>query len=70
MIQDPVCGMVFDAEDAAARSEFHGQEYYFCSPHCKILFDEDPAKHIWLAEFSRFFKPAHLSNSNKELNHD
>lgn len=40
--KDPVCGMTVDEEDAAARSEYEGTTYYFCSKGCKAEFDSDP----------------------------
>jgi len=43
MSTDPVCGMEVDEAQAAARSEYQGQTYYFCSESCKAEFDKDPA---------------------------
>ena len=42
MARDPVCGMDVDPARAAARSEYRGRTYYFCSPHCKEEFDTAP----------------------------
>jgi Cu+-exporting ATPase len=40
---DPVCGMQVDEKDAAAGKSTHkGRDYYFCSPHCKTKFDNNP----------------------------
>ncbi len=45
MAKDPVCGMEVNPEQAAARSEYQGQTYYFCAPGCKKEFDKDPARY-------------------------
>ncbi len=42
---DPVCGMEVDPKQAAGKSEYQGQTYYFCSPGCKKTFDNEPAKY-------------------------
>jgi YHS domain-containing protein len=34
MAQDPVCHMDVDEKLAAAKSEYQGQTYYFCSLGC------------------------------------
>jgi YHS domain-containing protein len=39
---DPVCGMTVKPESAAASYEHDGMEYYFCSPHCRNKFQENP----------------------------
>ena len=46
MAKDPVCGMEVDEKEAAAKSEYKGRAYYFCAPHCKKSFDEDPEKYV------------------------
>ena len=46
MAIDPVCGMAVDEQSAAARSEYKGTTYYFCSPGCKRSFDRDPEKYV------------------------
>jgi Cu+-exporting ATPase len=53
MIRDPVCGLRLDDEqstqglidEAAYKSEYEGQTYYFCSQRCKQQFDQDPERH-------------------------
>jgi Cu+-exporting ATPase len=45
-IADPVCGMTVEPGSAAARHEYNGTNYYFCSHHCAQKFKEDPEK--WL----------------------
>lgn len=46
MAKDPVCGMEVDEKKAAARVEYKGQTYYFCSSGCKIAFEKDPEKYL------------------------
>lgn len=43
---DPVCGMTVQADKAAARLEFDGKLYLFCSTHCRDKFETDPKKYI------------------------
>ena len=45
MMKDPVCGMDVDPKTAAAKSDYQGQTYYFCSLGCKQSFDKDPQKY-------------------------
>ena len=45
MAKDPVCGMNVDEKKAAAKSEYQGQSYYFCSAGCKAAFDKEPQKY-------------------------
>jgi YHS domain-containing protein len=42
MQTDPVCGMQVDDQRATAKSQFQGQNYYFCSDECKRKFDQQP----------------------------
>lgn len=47
----PVCALLEapkapEPEKVKAWSEYAGQPYYFCSPACKIQFDEDPSGFI------------------------
>ena len=52
-LQDPVCGMnVSDASEHHA--QFEGQDYYFCSDHCKQKFSQDPNTYLHKEE-----TPAH-----------
>ena len=50
MTKDPVCGMEIDPKQAAGKSEYQGQTYYFCSAGCKKAFDKEPAKYAGKAE--------------------
>ena len=45
-VTDPVCGMTFPPEDAAATSVVAGKTIHFCAAGCKRKFDADPAKHV------------------------
>lgn len=42
---DPVCGMTIESENAAARTQFDGRTFFFCSESCKREFDADPARY-------------------------
>jgi Cu+-exporting ATPase len=46
MAKDPVCGMDVDEKNAAGKSEHAGVTYYFCSPGCKVRFDQNPQKYL------------------------
>lgn len=46
MVKDPVCGMDVDPKTAAAKSDYKGQTYYFCSKGCKATFDKNPEKFV------------------------
>jgi Cu+-exporting ATPase len=41
-VKDPVCGMDVDVATAAGRTEYQGQEYFFCATTCKEKFDAHP----------------------------
>jgi Cu+-exporting ATPase len=45
-VTDPVCGMTVDPGSAAAKHEYNGKTYHFCSNHCAQKFAADPEK--WL----------------------
>ena len=44
--RDPVCNMEVSEEDAAGRSQYQGQTYYFCSQNCKNKFDQNPRQYV------------------------
>jgi YHS domain-containing protein len=46
MAIDPVCDMEVDSSTAEFKSEYNGEEYYFCSDGCKSEFDEDPENFV------------------------
>lgn len=43
---DPVCGMTVEVATARWKSEYNGQNYYFCAAGCKRTFDQSPEKFI------------------------
>jgi len=43
---DPVCGTKVDEEKAAAKIDYAGVTYYFCSRDCEKAFEEEPAKYM------------------------
>ncbi|HKX28021.1 MAG TPA: YHS domain-containing protein [Blastocatellia bacterium] len=43
---DPVCGMQVNEQQAAGKSQFQGETYYFCSQSCKNKFDQNPQLYI------------------------
>ena len=45
MTKDPVCGMQVNEATAAAKTDYKGKTYYFCSPSCKAAFDKNPEKY-------------------------
>ena len=46
MVKDVVCGMQIDPNEAAGKSEYQGQTYYFCTPGCKRKFDANPQQFV------------------------
>jgi YHS domain-containing protein len=46
MVTDPVCGMEFKPEEAAAQAEYRGRTYYFCSEACKREFERNPPEYV------------------------
>ena len=46
IVEDPVCGMRLDPEDAAATAEHAGARYHFCSQTCHEAFVADPAAYV------------------------
>ena len=45
-VKDPVCGMTVNPQKAAAKEDFNGQEFYFCSKGCAAKFRENPEKYL------------------------
>jgi xanthine dehydrogenase accessory factor len=41
---DVICGMSVVIESARYHSTYENEEYYFCSAHCKRVFDQEPGK--------------------------
>lgn len=46
MVEDPVCGMRIDPDDAAATAEHDGKLQYFCSETCHVAFVANPATYV------------------------
>lgn len=44
--KDPVCGMAVQPKEAAVRTDYGGQTYYFCSAHCQQRFLAQPAHYV------------------------
>jgi YHS domain-containing protein len=40
---DPVCGQPVNEAEAAGKTGYAGQMYYFCSVECKMQFEQSPA---------------------------
>lgn len=45
-VVDPVCGMTVQPERAAARFDYEGRTYYFCSTHCARKFQDEPQRYL------------------------
>lgn len=45
-VRDPVCGMRFAEDAAAATSEHEGTRYFFCSERCREVFEQDPERYV------------------------
>jgi xanthine dehydrogenase accessory factor len=43
---DPVCGMIVDIATTRHHSKFDGQDFYFCCPACKRLFEGNPQAYL------------------------
>ncbi|MGL4611261.1 MAG: XdhC family protein [Trueperaceae bacterium] len=43
---DPVCGMTVDVATAKHSYELEGAMYYFCCPHCRKRFVDNPQKYL------------------------
>jgi YHS domain-containing protein len=42
-VLDPVCGMQVEKATAPARASYKAVEFHFCSDHCRMRFEADPA---------------------------
>ncbi|HSF29490.1 MAG TPA: YHS domain-containing protein [Candidatus Tectomicrobia bacterium] len=45
-VQDPVCGMDVATDSAAAKEDYQGQTYYFCSTACQEKFRAAPQTYV------------------------
>ena len=43
LLIDPVCKMIVTAKNAADKTHWHGDDYYFCATACSIKFSRQPA---------------------------
>ncbi len=43
---DPVCGRSVEQSNAAGKTQYAGETFYFCSEKCHRMFDEDPGEYI------------------------
>lgn len=50
MPTDPVCGMQVDPAKAAAKAQYQGETYYFCSTECQKQFQHAPHRFVPLPE--------------------
>jgi xanthine dehydrogenase accessory factor len=49
---DPVCGMSVDIAIAKHSYEFEGTVYYFCCPHCRKRFVDNPQKYLVVSSYT------------------
>lgn len=67
-VQDPVCGMWIEPEDAAEFELYKGRIFYFCAPSCKKDFLIDPQQYFSANKpFNQ--DSQNLGNNNKFSNH-
>ncbi|HXI74581.1 MAG TPA: heavy metal translocating P-type ATPase, partial [Pyrinomonadaceae bacterium] len=45
-VNDPVCGMSIDPQQAAGSFDYHGRTFFFCSLDCRERFKADPERFI------------------------
>ncbi len=57
-VKDPVCQMDVDPQTAAARFEYKGRTYYFCSAHCQKKFEADPERYLGVGPVAASSMPA------------
>ncbi|MGH9775965.1 MAG: heavy metal translocating P-type ATPase [Candidatus Acidiferrales bacterium] len=73
--RDPVCGMMVDAQKAAARAEHGGRTYFFCCAGCATKFRAEPEKYLaaavnpaaGLMQIGAAATPGHAVEHAKEL---
>ncbi|MFO0573893.1 MAG: YHS domain-containing protein [Polyangia bacterium] len=46
MVQDPVCGMRVEEQQARDKSQVGERTLYFCSGQCKKEFDREPQRYL------------------------
>lgn len=45
-VKDVVCGIEIEDSQAAGKSEFNGETFYFCNQNCRNQFDANPEKFV------------------------
>lgn len=45
-VEDPVCGMMINPEEAEDTFDYEGETYYFCCEECKDRFRSNPEEYI------------------------
>jgi Cu+-exporting ATPase len=62
--KDPVCGMTVEPSKAAAKQEFRGTTYYFCSRGCAARFAKEPEEFL-AAPGSSGMETAHSGDTGR-----
>lgn len=65
-VQDPVCGMTLDPQQATARRIRAGTTYYFCSERCVTQFDQTHADAVGAADTPSVVSAAALPTTEPE----
>jgi P-type Cu+ transporter len=62
-VKDPVCGMTIDRAHVAAKEDYRGKTFHFCSAHCQKDFLAQPSRYTAHAEVadSRQAVPAQIA---------
>jgi len=60
VVRDPVCGMSVDTEKGL-KTEYQGNSYYFCGPHCQATFGKEPEKYIAVCGYVKGIKERIIS---------
>lgn len=45
-VQDPVCGMRFEPDQAATTADFDGRTFHFCCDSCRLAFEAEPGRFL------------------------
>lgn len=43
---DPICGMLVNTNEARYKSEYRGQQFYFCCAACQQSFEKEPERYV------------------------
>ena len=46
LVRDPVCGVAVNQDHAAAKTDYAGVRYYFCSTACQNQFEASPKEYL------------------------